>query len=137
MLSFLILPVWSQYYCDLKTTTININDAGSTLNELDINDEISVKIRNSAVSDFKSLETQPDEVEDLFLVIHCILMDITLPGIDDDAALKILRKLDKIRNTPVIAVSANAMDTDIQSGIAAGFDEYLTSLLISKNCMML
>lgn len=56
-----------------KTTRINVNDAGSTLNELDINDEISIKIRDSAVSGFKNLVTQPDEVGDLFLVYYYML----------------------------------------------------------------
>ncbi len=55
-----------------------------------------------------------------------ILMDINLPGIDGKAALKILRSLQDTSTIPVIAVTANAMGSDIKEGLEAGFDEYIT-----------
>ncbi|MFT4580182.1 MAG: PAS domain S-box-containing protein [Nitrospinales bacterium] len=60
---------------------------------------------------------------------HCpdlILMDINLPGMDGIEALKKLGMSEKTRNTPVIAVSANAMQKDIDRALAAGFKHYLT-----------
>jgi len=55
-----------------------------------------------------------------------ILLDINLPGIDGFEVLKLLRQRNATKNTPVIAISANAMPRDIQNGMEAGFDEYIT-----------
>lgn len=55
-----------------------------------------------------------------------ILLDINLPGIDGFEVLKHLRQRGATRNTPVIAISANAMPRDIEKGLEAGFDEYIT-----------
>ncbi|MDP3878645.1 MAG: PAS domain S-box protein [Methylobacter sp.] len=55
-----------------------------------------------------------------------ILLDINLPEMDGYQLLSVLRSLSTVKNTPVIAVSANAMPSDIERGRAAGFDEYIT-----------
>jgi PAS domain S-box-containing protein len=55
-----------------------------------------------------------------------ILMDINLPGMDGFTALKAIRAYREIRSIPVIAVSANAMKEDIENGLEAGFDSYIT-----------
>jgi signal transduction histidine kinase/ActR/RegA family two-component response regulator len=55
-----------------------------------------------------------------------ILMDINLPGISGIQALKILREDRVTAHIPVIAVSANAMPSDIKKGLKAGFFRYLT-----------
>lgn len=55
-----------------------------------------------------------------------ILLDINLPGMDGYQVLSVLRSLDSVKKTPVIAISANATPRDIERGIAAGFDEYIT-----------
>ena len=61
-------------------------------------------------------ESQPD----------VILMDINLPGIDGFEALTILRAEPATASIPVIALSANAMPTDIEKGMQAGFFCYIT-----------
>lgn len=55
-----------------------------------------------------------------------ILMDINLPGMNGFAALRRLREDPATRHIPIIAVSANAMQRDIDRARAAGFDDYLT-----------
>jgi CheY-like chemotaxis protein len=53
-------------------------------------------------------------------------MDINLPDISGFEALKILL-LDPITaHIPVVAVSANAMPSDIRKGLEAGFLRYIT-----------
>jgi CheY-like chemotaxis protein len=55
-----------------------------------------------------------------------ILMDINLPGISGIDALKILREDPATSHIPIIALSANAMQRDIDKGLQAGFFWYLT-----------
>ena len=53
-----------------------------------------------------------------------ILMDIQLPGIDGIEALRQIRADEATRGTPIIAVTASALDRDRQKIMAAGFDGY-------------
>jgi CheY-like chemotaxis protein len=55
-----------------------------------------------------------------------ILLDINLPGMDGYEVLKILRQRDGTRDTSIIAISANAMPKDVEKGMEAGFDDYIT-----------
>ncbi|MDQ1817033.1 PAS domain S-box protein [Massilia sp. CCM 9210] len=55
-----------------------------------------------------------------------ILMDINLPGMDGHEAQRLLRADPRTAHIPVIALSANAMERDVQRSIAAGFFAYLT-----------
>ncbi len=55
-----------------------------------------------------------------------ILMDLSLPVIDGLAATRLIRKLPRCNNTPIIAVSAHD-SSDFQSdAIAAGCNSYIT-----------
>jgi len=55
-----------------------------------------------------------------------ILLDINLPDMSGYDILKALRQSAPTNNIPVIALSADAMPVDIERGLAAGFNEYLT-----------
>ena len=55
-----------------------------------------------------------------------ILMDINLPGMSGIEALKILLADPLTKYIPIVALSANAMQRDIERGLAAGFYRYLT-----------
>ena len=55
-----------------------------------------------------------------------ILMDLNLPDISGSEILKILRADPATAHIPVIALSANAMPHEIQSGLQAGFFRYVT-----------
>ena len=55
-----------------------------------------------------------------------VLMDINLPGMDGYEALKHIQANEKFQHLPVIAVSANAMPSDLERGKAAGFRDYIT-----------
>ncbi len=58
-----------------------------------------------------------------------IMLDIHLPGTDGYGILKILKEKQLIKNTPVIAVTAQAMKGDREKGLEEGFDDYLTKPL--------
>ena len=55
-----------------------------------------------------------------------ILLDINLPGINGFEILKLLRKDPVTMHIPALAISANAMPSDIKKGKEAGFLRYLT-----------
>jgi len=58
--------------------------------------------------------------------LDLILLDITLPGMDGFEVLKKLQSNPVTESIPVIAVTANATPADINQGMGAGFNEYLT-----------
>lgn len=75
------------------------------------------------------LET--DNAEDGFELIrnckiHLVLMDIHLPGMDGFEALAQLRSAVETAALPVIAISANALQSEVERALAAGFAAYLT-----------
>ncbi|MCF8179584.1 MAG: response regulator, partial [Sulfuritalea sp.] len=55
-----------------------------------------------------------------------ILMDIGLPVMDGLQALEAIRADERLRATPVLAVTASAMKGDRESILAHGFDGYLS-----------
>lgn len=58
-----------------------------------------------------------------------ILLDINMPGMNGYQVLDVLKADRRLAAIPVIAVTANAMPRDIESGRAAGFIKYLTKPL--------
>jgi PAS domain S-box-containing protein len=58
-----------------------------------------------------------------------IVMDINLPGINGLQAAEELKKLPETSDIPVIALSANAMQRDIDAAMEQGFLAYLTKPL--------
>jgi CheY-like chemotaxis protein len=55
-----------------------------------------------------------------------ILMDLTLPLMDGFAATKLIRQNDKLKNVPIIAVTAHQEDDFRSDAKASGFDAYVT-----------
>ena len=55
-----------------------------------------------------------------------ILLDINLPGMNGYDLVKKLKANTNTSKIPVIAITANAMESDIEKGVQAGFDAYLT-----------
>lgn len=66
-----------------------------------------------------------------------ILLDINLPGMDGFEVLRRLQARAETCAIPVIAVTANAMSSDVERGLEAGFAEYLTKPLDVKRFVSL
>ena len=66
------------------------------------------------------LEMAPKVMPDLFL------LDINMPEMTGYELMDELRKNPVFLDTPILAVSANAMQSDIKKGLENGFSEYLT-----------
>jgi CheY-like chemotaxis protein len=58
-----------------------------------------------------------------------VMLDVQMPDMDGFAVLRHLRDDEATRSIPVLAVSANAMQPDIDAALKAGFDDYLTKPL--------
>ena len=61
---------------------------------------------------------------------RAILMDIHLPGMSGEDAMKILREDQRTAHIPIIAITADAMPRAVAKGLAAGFFRYLTKPLM-------
>ena len=64
-----------------------------------------------------------------------ILMDINLPGINGIEVMKILRAEPATAYIPIVAISANAIPSDIKRGLDAGFFRYLTKPIVVSEFM--
>ncbi len=75
---------------------------------------------------------------------HLILMDIQMPVINGIAATKKIRELESSSNTqtPIIAITANALSGDKEACLAAGMNDYISKpfqveVLVNKMKMLL
>jgi CheY-like chemotaxis protein len=64
-----------------------------------------------------------------------ILMDIRMPVMDGMEATRIIRSLDKAdaKTIPIVAMSANAFEEDVQKSLESGMTDYLTKPVEAKN----
>jgi two-component system cell cycle response regulator DivK len=77
---------------------------------------------------YRTVEAQDAEEGIRLAHLHgpdLILMDVQLPGMDGDEALRRLRESAATREIPVIAVTAFAMTTDRDRLLGEGFQGYL------------
>ncbi len=73
----------------------------------------------SAVDGVQGIELAKSLLPDL------ILLDVQLPKMDGYAVAQALRKLDLLRDTPIIAVTSYAMVGDCEKSLAAGCNGYI------------
>jgi hypothetical protein len=65
----------SATYGGLNKATIGLNDAGMALDEVDIGEAVRLRLKRGTAAAYTSLATDPDELEDVFLVMHYKLQD--------------------------------------------------------------
>ena len=103
-------------------------------------DALNMKLLRSILQlkNFAVLEAENAEVGIQLAREHTpdmILMDIQLPGIDGVEATKLILNDGELKNTPIIAVSSLAMQSDKDVALSAGVKEYITKPINKKNLM--
>lgn len=87
-----------------------------------LKEDIGVKYCNARASGrqlFKLLESIPT------MQIDLILLDIQIPYEDGYAVLKQIRAIPRLKQTTVVAVTANVLSQDLTRARAAGFDGFI------------
>jgi len=73
-----------------------------------------------AADGFQAIEVAESMHPDL------IILDIQMPRLDGYGTLARLREMEAFRETPIVALTAYAMEGDDLKGLAAGFNDYVT-----------
>jgi two-component system, cell cycle response regulator DivK len=75
-----------------------------------------------------SAQTAEDGIKKLLddETIKMVLLDMMMPDLDGYETIHIIRNTEKIKETPLIAVTAQAMVGDREKCIAAGADDYVS-----------
>jgi two-component system, cell cycle response regulator DivK len=75
-----------------------------------------IEARSAEVAQDQLRQVRPD----------LILMDMQLPGMDGLTLVRLLKKDPRTASIPVIAVSAHAMEFNIEQALSAGCVDYIT-----------
>lgn len=79
---------------------------------------------------FQALEGLQKQKPDL------VLLDVSLPEMDGTEVLRRMRADDRLRDLPVIALTAHAMAGDREKFLAAGFDDYVTKPIVDETLLL-
>jgi CheY-like chemotaxis protein len=74
----------------------------------------------------EAVEGLPGNIPDL------ILLDISLPEMDGTEVLAWIRGQERLKDLPVIALTAHAMAGDRDKYLAAGFNDYVTKPIVDE-----
>lgn len=65
-----------------------------------------------------------------------VLLDISLPELDGHEILARMRADERLRDLPVIALTAHAMTGDRERFLAAGFNDYVTKPIVDETILI-
>jgi CheY-like chemotaxis protein len=74
--------------------------------------------------------TNGREAVDAAVRVGLMIFDLQMPILDGYGAMREVRAVDRFRETPVLALTAYAMEGDREKALQAGFTSYLTKPLL-------
>lgn len=69
--------------------------------------------------------------------VDCVLMDMMMPDMDGYEAIPLIKQLPGRKDTPIIAVTAQAMVGDREKCLAAGADGYISKPIDVDNLLQI
>ena len=91
----------------------------------------------SSTYEIIGFENGPDALAQLpDLDVSLVLLDISLPHMDGVAVLEAMKKDPKLKDLPVIALTAHAMVGDREKFLGKGFDEYFTKPIVDFDALL-
>ncbi len=113
---------------DLEMQIAAIGDAQILLVEdNEINQEIAIEILKDV--GFKNIDLAENGLLALQMAqakeYDAVLMDIQMPVMDGLTATREIRKIDRLKNLPILAMTANAMESDRKKSFDAGMNEHI------------
>ncbi len=67
---------------------------------------------------------------------NLILLDISLPGMDGIEVLSRLRSNERLRDIPVVALTAHAVSGDRERFLEAGFNDYVAKPIVNEEAFL-
>ncbi|MDH5674842.1 MAG: response regulator [Myxococcales bacterium] len=93
----------------------------------DDNRKLLAWVLEDADLDYDEADSAEDALEKLRTSAHrAVLMDISLPGMQGDEAIEVIRRDPALSKLPVVAVTAHALKGDTERIRARGADAVLT-----------
>lgn len=117
---------------NVNRENININNDRNICNILYIEDNIpNVRVIEEMLGYFDQIKLMSAHSGNYGIELakeykpDVILLDINLPDINGYQVLNVLRDNEDTKDIPVIAISVDSMQLDIENGLDAGFNDYL------------
>lgn len=111
-----------------KTTSTNLKDATVLVVEDNVSNFVLIARMLGYLGihcEWKTSGYEVVEYADTLPRLDLILMDIRLPYEDGYGALKKIRDSERLKSTPIVAVTAEASGEQMRKARAAGFDGFL------------
>jgi CheY-like chemotaxis protein len=66
-----------------------------------------------------------------------ILLDIRMPGMSGTDAMRVLRTDATLQHTPIVALTAQALDSERKAALAAGFDDWIPKPCLPEQLVLM
>ncbi len=103
----------------------------------ELNQEIAVDLLSSQGAFVSVADNGQQALEKLLEEeFNCILMDVNMPVMDGYETTFQIRRQDKLKNMPIIALTADIMEENIKSALESGMNDYISKPINPEKMFM-